>query len=323
MGTSNFFYFMENYIPGNKKCSVGDTLDAWYHVTMEPSFQWIVCFINAYLLWLYCRLTAVFGNYYMKIDFHTHGKLAKYLPFSSDYTRMLFREAKNAGLDALCLTEHFNTLGFDEIYHYLHNHYEKQGDCYLVEGVKVFPGMEVDIKEGGHILVIGTVSQILSMNKDLEKNKDKDSFLTFKELLDLKKEYGVFTGAAHAYREGSNIPLLEEENLRQLDFTDLNGKDYAMKNNLAYEEIRGFAEKYKLPVVAGSDTHQSFQYGCIWNEFYTECDTVKELMQVIYSGRYEIKILDYIDFKVKTAGILKKALKEIHACGGDYISVLG
>ena len=55
----------------------------------------------------------------MKIDFHTHGKLAKKLPFSTAYTDWLFGEARRAGLDALCLTEHFNTLQFDELYGYL------------------------------------------------------------------------------------------------------------------------------------------------------------------------------------------------------------
>ena len=55
----------------------------------------------------------------MYFDFHTHGKLAKKLPFSTDYTDWLFDQAKRSGLDALCLTEHFNTLHFDEIYVYL------------------------------------------------------------------------------------------------------------------------------------------------------------------------------------------------------------
>ena len=52
----------------------------------------------------------------MYLDFHTHGKLAKKLPFSTVYTDWLFGEAKDAGLNALCLTEHFNTLQFDELY---------------------------------------------------------------------------------------------------------------------------------------------------------------------------------------------------------------
>ncbi len=33
----------------------------------------------------------------MYVDFHTHGKLAKYLPFSTEYTDWLLNEAKCAG----------------------------------------------------------------------------------------------------------------------------------------------------------------------------------------------------------------------------------
>ena len=61
----------------------------------------------------------------MKMDFHTHGKLAKKLPFSEVYTNWLFTEARKAGLDAVCLTEHFNTLGFDQIYGYIMENSEK------------------------------------------------------------------------------------------------------------------------------------------------------------------------------------------------------
>ena len=65
----------------------------------------------------------------MKIDFHTHGKLAKKLPFSKVYTNWLFGEAKKAGLDALCLTEHLNTLQFDELYGYLSTRSTREGDA--------------------------------------------------------------------------------------------------------------------------------------------------------------------------------------------------
>ncbi len=258
----------------------------------------------------------------MKIDFHTHGKLAKNLPFSAEYTRLLLREAKESGLDAICLTEHFNTIGFEEIYCYMLDTYERQEDCFLAEGVKVFPGMEIDIKEGGHILAVGTLEHVLSINRDLDKFKEKDKFMPFSDLLRVLKEYDMLTGAAHAFREGSHIPYLEKELLIKLDFADLNGKDYAVKKSQAYEEIKQFAAEHNLAVVAGSDTHQSFQYGCIWNEFEKDCATLEELKQIIKSGEYGIKILEYIDFKVKTAGILKKSLKKIHSLGGDYVSVM-
>ena len=70
----------------------------------------------------------------MYLDFHTHGKLAKKLPFSTAYTDWLFGEAKEAGLDALCLTEHFNTLQFDELYGYLMKTCDREGDTLVTRG---------------------------------------------------------------------------------------------------------------------------------------------------------------------------------------------
>lgn len=75
----------------------------------------------------------------MYIDFHTHGKLAEKLPFSTAYTDWLFEEAKGAGLDALCLTEHFNTLQFDELYGDLMDSGDREGDTLMTKnGLRIF-----------------------------------------------------------------------------------------------------------------------------------------------------------------------------------------
>ena len=42
----------------------------------------------------------------------------------------------------------------------------------------------------------------------------------------------------------------------------------------------------------------------------------------LMKGAYEIRMSDSLEFKVESAGILKRALKEIDALGGDYVSVL-
>ena len=83
----------------------------------------------------------------MYIDFHTHGKLAKKLPFSGAYTDWLFREARRAGLDALCLTEHFNTLQFEEIYRYIQERADSDGDTLLFHGLRIFPGMRRTLRK--------------------------------------------------------------------------------------------------------------------------------------------------------------------------------
>ena len=167
----------------------------------------------------------------MYMDFHTHGKLAKYLPFSTEYTDWLLREARRAGLDAICLTEHFNTQQFDTLYGYVEARGEKNGDAYVFEdagGLRVFPGMETDIAEGGHVLCVGPMEAIREMNRRLEPHKAKDRFLPAAQLLELFAEYPVLVGAGHPFRDGGHIPDLPPELLMRFDFLDLNGKDIAI-----------------------------------------------------------------------------------------------
>ena len=259
----------------------------------------------------------------MRIDFHTHGKLAKKLPFSKEYTDWLFREAKRAGLDALCLTEHFNTLQFDEVYGYLLDKYDREGDTLVTDqGLRIFAGMETDIAEGGHILCVGIPEEILELNKRLEPYKEKEKFLPFEKLRDFFDQYHVIVGAGHPFREGGHIPELPMEQLRRLDFLDLNGKDIAADRRTTEEKTEELGKRLNIPVVAGSDTHQAVQYGCIRTSFTKETCRVEDLYEEMKAGRYSIKVSDFASFQVKTAGLLKKALKEIYAIGGDYVSIL-
>jgi tyrosine-protein phosphatase YwqE len=139
----------------------------------------------------------------MKIDFHSHAKMTKRICFSLEYTEYLFREISNCGLDAICLTEHFNSIEFNKVYKYISNKYDNIGDHFLVNGIKVFTGMEIDIKEGGHILIIGNINSILDINFKLKNNKEKNNFIVFKDLLNLLSPYNLIVGAAHPFRKKS------------------------------------------------------------------------------------------------------------------------
>ena len=272
---------------------------------------------------LYIGRMAEKGRRKVKIDFHTHAKLAKKLPFSKEYTDWLFREARKAGLDALCLTEHFNTLGFAEVYRYIADRSERDGDSLVTEsGFRIFPGMEVDIAEGGHTLVAGPLECILEMNRRLEPYKEKENFLPFEKWSEMTEEYPVIFGAGHPFREGGHIPELPEELLRRFMFLDVNGKDLARDYDGTWEKMSALSERIGRPLVAGSDTHQSFQYGCAYNVFDREVNTVSGLMEEIRQGSYRIATSQNLEFQVETAGILKRALKTIHALGGDYVEVL-
>ena len=262
----------------------------------------------------------------MKMDFHTHGELAKELPFSEVYGSWLFTEAGKAGLDAVCLTEHFNTLGFDRIYGYITENSEKDGDTFLMDGLRIFPGMETDMAEGGHILSIGPADAILELNRRLEPHKEKGSFLPFAQLLSLFREYPVMVGAGHPFRgmeeETGNIPRLPAALLSGFDFIDLNGKDLAENAQKTIDRTKSFGELLGKPVVTGSDTHQAFQYGCVHTDFAEEISTFARLREKMNAGEYTICIEPTLPFQVRTASMLKKALKQIHSLGGDYVEVL-
>ena len=259
----------------------------------------------------------------MRLDFHTHGKLAKKLPFSTAYTDWLFGEARRAGLDALCLTEHFNTLQFDELYGYLSAISRRTEDVLeLPNGLRIFPGMETDVAEGGHILSIGPLEAILELNRRLEPYKEKGQFLPFAQLMHLFEEYPVLVGCGHPFRAPGHVPELPEEQLRRLGFLDLNGKDLALDRVRTEAQTYALARRLNIPVVSGSDTHQSVQYGCVTTVFERECRSISALKAEMNAGRYEIVLSDTAAAQVRTACLLKRSLKEIHALDGDYVSIL-
>ena len=259
----------------------------------------------------------------MRLDFHTHGKLAKKLPFSTTYTDWLFAEARRAGLDALCLTEHFNTLQFGRLYGYLASVSSRVGDCLELEnGLRIFPGMETDVAECGHILSVGPLEAILELNRRLAPYKAKGSFLPFAQLLDPFDQYPVTVGCGHPFRAPGHVPEQPVEQLKRLSFLDLNGKDIALDRARTERLTYALAEKLELPVISGSDTHQAVQYGCVSTVFEKDCTSLDQLKAQMDGGSYEIQLSPTAAFQVRTAGLLKRALKEIHALGGDYVSVL-
>ena len=131
--------------------------------------------------------------------------------------------------------------------------------------------------------------------------------------MDLFGEYPVLVGCGHPYRTPGHVPELPQEQLERLQFLDLNGKDLALDRSRTEELTYALGRQLHIPVVSGSDTHQAVQYGCIRTGFEKEVRTVYDLYEEMKAGRYEISVSDYAAFQVRTAGLLKKALKEIHA----------
>lgn len=248
----------------------------------------------------------------MRIDLHTHAKLSKASDFSPAYYEEMIGEAIENGLDALALTEHFNTRNFFDVYETLDRLFPYTGDYYQAGSLMLFPGMEVDIRENGHILLIGRREPILELRRKLEPYASKEGFIPFDELLTLAEGYPLLKIGAHPFRRSTPLHHLNPAQLMRLDAFDLNAKDmYEFGCDENRERVERFAAELGKPVTAGSDTHQCLQYGSVYNELHRPVHSVEELKQAILEGSYRIHVDPSLPLRVKASVMLKKLLKRL------------
>src|SRR5699024_1373245 len=134
---------------------------------------------------------------YMQIDFHTHANLSKEINISFEDFKKKMNEAKANGLTALAITEHFNAANIIEFYEMLQAEYPYEKDYYKIEGMKIFCGLEVDVKENGHFLIIGSRDDIWTIAHLLIPYRDKDAFIQVKELIILTFYFTVLYIVVH------------------------------------------------------------------------------------------------------------------------------
>ncbi|MBD8070147.1 PHP-associated domain-containing protein [Bacillus sp. PS06] len=245
----------------------------------------------------------------MKVDFHTHAKLSKKVDFSLSYFKQMVQSALASGLEGIALTEHFNTRNFHEVYDTLDAHYSYGKGYYMVDGLKVFPGMEVDVYEVGHILCIGELKDVRSLREELDEYIDP--FIPFRELLDKTSCYEMLVIGAHPYRPSTPLKDLEPSLLARLDAFDLNGKDLhtrGITENI--QDVQSLATSLGLPVVGGSDTHHFKQYGAVYTVLENECHNVSELKNTLQKGQFTVTVAEDLHERVSEATRLKAIEKE-------------
>lgn len=247
----------------------------------------------------------------MNFDFHTHAKLSKKVDFSLPYFETMVKKAIERGLDGIALTEHFNTKNFSEVYDTLDAHFAYENGYYNIHGLKVFPGMEVDILEIGHILCIGDLKDVREMREQLNGYTTKGEFIPFAQLLELRSKYEMLVIGAHPYRPSTPLKDLDSSLLKQLDAFDLNGKDLhtrGIDENVADVNSLGLA--LDKPVVGGSDTHHFMQYGAVYTVLDQPCNHVAQLKEIVLNRRFSINIADDLHERVTEAIRLKEIEKQ-------------
>ena len=245
----------------------------------------------------------------MNIDFHVHGLLSKRKDFNENFFLNEIKYAKENKIDGIILCEHFNAICFNVIYKYLEENYIYEGNRYMVDGVAIFPALEVNVKGKGHVIIAGARDDIMDIHKILEQYMEKENLIEFEELLDMSDIYNCLKIGAHPCRKGHKLFKHSEESLKRLDAIDLNAKDIFRKGETkAKNELIELSKKLSVNIVTGSDSHTPLQIGAIFTTFNKECSTIEEIRKAIKSEEYSINISDLLPFKVYSSKVLKRYL---------------
>lgn len=246
----------------------------------------------------------------MKIDLHSHTVITKRIGFEYDYFLGMVAGARRNGLDALVLTEHFNTLRFHEVYDGLDERLPYSGAYYSVDGLRLYPGMEVDVAEGVHILLMGDRDAIREARAALDGHTERGSFVRFAELLRIARANGLVVNGAHPLRPGRELLQIDIDLARQVDLIDLNAKDLFLHGEPMQQAVTDLGRKLGVPVAAGSDAHHFLQLGSVWNEITAPCETAADIAASIRDGRFELHVSECLTTKVEAARIVKQTIKE-------------
>lgn len=249
----------------------------------------------------------------MWIDFHVHGKLTKASDFELDYFEEEIEFAKEAGLDAFVMSEHFNTKDYYSMYDAMEQNYYYKDGHYLINDFKVFMGLEVDVKNGGHVILVSHRENILEVRKILDVHTEKDNFIPFKQLLDLAEEFNCLTIGAHPFRGEHPLALNQEfEQLKRLDAIDLNATDIFSKGlDETYSELIELSQRLGIEIVTGSDTHYPVQLGSVKTKLRKDCSTIEEIKDCIKNADINREVSNILDAKVFAARTTKKHLKSL------------
>lgn len=249
----------------------------------------------------------------MKIDFHVHGKLTKKADFDLGAFLTCVACAREGGLDAFVLSEHFNTKDFYGMYDRVDDCFEHHADAYSVKGVRVFTGMEVDVAGGGHIILVANLGGLIEARRALDNHTERGSFITLPRLLALAERYRCLTIGAHPFRSEHFLARQGDANLARLDALDLNATDiFTQGLDETRSQVRGLTERLHLRTVTGSDAHYPTQLGSVRTVVGRDCQTVDDLRQAIREDDLALEISPVLECKVFSARAAKTALKALH-----------
>ncbi len=195
----------------------------------------------------------------------------------------MIRLYKEAGYSTVFVSDHFqsNTLDVlgdipwnEKVAVFLSGYYKAKYEGDQI-GVTVLPAAEfcfADTKN--HYIAYGITKEFLCAHPDLHK-------MTVTEFVSIARAEGIFIVLAHPYRDGSQCATPEIVDAIEIYNSNPRHDDHS-------ELSEALAEKYGLPVSAGSDAHRDEDIAGSGIETEEEIKTVSDFIRLVKEGKVKI-----------------------------------
>lgn len=156
---------------------------------------------------------------------------------------------KSRGLDGVIYTDHFHHPDFWKTQKVI---------PYNKDDIIRIPGAEITTKKSSEVTVFGSIPLLKKLDQSFPKKLSQGFFPKLCKLYSKVKKLNLKLVSAHHFRKIDH----PKENYNCFD-----GLELDIKNLNTEEKLKKTAEKYNLPVVAGSDAHSLYQVGIAWADF--------------------------------------------------------
>ena len=195
----------------------------------------------------------------------------------------MIRLYKEAGYSTVFISDHFQPNSLDvlgdipwseKMTIFLSGYYKAKHEGEKL-GVHVLPAAEFRFADSkNHYIAYGITKEFLDAYPEFHK-------MSSAEFLPIARSAGIFIVHAHPYRDGSQSATPELVDAIEIYNSNPRHEDHS-------ELSKALAEKYNLPVTAGSDAHRDEDIACSGIETEEEIKTTSDFIRLVKERKVRI-----------------------------------
>lgn len=247
----------------------------------------------------------------MNIDFHVHSKITSSFEFDPSYISAYAEECKILGVNSFVISEHCHAKNFDVAYNYIDTEYLKDNDCYKVNGINVFTGIEITTLEKFDVVVISDIYSIFELKRKIDEinSLERNDFIPIEALVNLLDSDKFIIILAHPYRRFDVFPKLNYKVFDKFDSVEINATDlFKFGIDEMKEKIKKLSVQLNKSITEGSDAHHPLQIGSVYSTIPGNYTYIKDIKHQIQNNNIQFAISTEFRTKITGARAIKKIL---------------